>query len=232
MSQKKNTDVALRTEQLTKKFFVGKPNELAAVSDVTFSVRRGQCVLLRGASGSGKTTLLSLLSCLSRPTSGAYWCLGKNVSRWSERFLTRFRQAHIGIVFQHFNLVEGLSVAENLSLPLLPQGYSGAVIKKKVQQAAELAHITHRLDFKTDLLSGGELQRVAIARALIASPDLLFADEPTAHLDRENSLRILDLFTEQKQQGKTLILTTHDPLVESHPVVDREIVLQDGKLIV
>lgn len=222
------SEPALQTEALTKKFFVGKPNEVSAVADINLTIQQGECVLLRGASGSGKTTLLTLLSCLARPTSGEYRCLGERVSRWSERFLTAFRQQHIGIVFQHFNLISGLSVRDNLSVPLLPLGVSPRAIRQKTQQAAERTQITHRLDFNVDLLSGGELQRVAIARALIGEPDLLFADEPTAHLDKSNSLNILNLFAEEKQRGRTLILTTHDPVVETHAVIDREIVLEDG----
>ncbi|MGF1533622.1 MAG: ABC transporter ATP-binding protein [Bernardetiaceae bacterium] len=227
----KDTQDALVANELTKRFFAGKPNEVVAIAGVSFAVPVGSCVLLEGSSGSGKTTLLSMLACLSRPTSGEYWCLGERVSRWSERFLTRFRQQHIGIVFQHFHLIPGLSVSENLSLPLLPLGQSLAQIRAATEAAAALAKISHRLDFQVNLLSGGELQRVAIARALIADPSLIFADEPTAHLDRENARNILSLFAEQKAAGKTLILTSHDPFVIEHPIIDQRLHLQDGQLV-
>jgi len=220
----------LRTENLTKKFHAKKSNEVIAIQDISLEIPKGECVLLTGSSGSGKSTLLAILSCLSKPTSGKYFCLDEPVSRWSEKFLTRFRRQHIGIVFQHFNLVKGLSVARNVSLPLLPQNLPFKEIKKAVLQATEQVNISHRIDFQIDKLSGGELQRTAIARALVNNPTLIFADEPTAHLDSENSTRILSLFQELKKAGKTLIITTHDPRVEQHSLADRKLILQDGKL--
>jgi len=221
----------LRTENLTKRFHAKKSNEVIAIQDINLEIQKGECVLLTGTSGSGKSTLLAILSCLSKPTSGKYFCLDEPVSRWSEKFLTRFRRQHIGIVFQHFNLIKGLSVARNISLPLVPQNLSFDEIKKAVHQATEQVNILHRIDFQIDELSGGELQRTAIARALVNNPTLIFADEPTAHLDSENSTRILSLFQELKKAGKTLIITTHDPRVEQHSLADRKLILQDGKLI-
>jgi len=221
----------LKTENLTKKFHAKKSNEVIAIQEVNLEIQKGECVLLTGASGSGKSTLLAILSCLAKPTSGKYFCLNEPVSRWSEKFLTRFRRQHIGIVFQHFNLVKGLSVARNVSLPLLPQNLSFEEIKQAVHQATKQVNISHRIDFQVDKLSGGELQRTAVARALVNNPTLIFADEPTAHLDSENSIRILSLFQELKKAGKTLIITTHDPRVEQHPLADRKLTLQDGILI-
>lgn len=221
----------IQTQQLSKTFYKGASNEVRAVKEATLSIEAGSCVLLQGSSGSGKTTLLTLLSCLARPSSGDYQCLGEEVSRWSEKFLTSFRQAHIGIVFQHFNLVHGFSVMHNISLPLWPLGYSAKVMEEKASYAAEQVNISHRLHFAVDKLSGGELQRVAIARALVSQPKLLFADEPTAHLDGENSESILTVFSQLKAQGTTLVITTHDPVVTNHPMVDHTIQMKDGEIV-
>ncbi|PWJ39136.1 ABC transporter ATP-binding protein [Sediminitomix flava] len=221
----------IETKALTKTFNQGKLNEVTPVKDISISIKKGECVVLKGPSGSGKTTLLTLLSCLSRPSSGGYWCMEEQVSRWTEKFLTRFRQKHIGIVFQHFNLIKGLSVEQNIYTPLLPLGLSAKELKAQASLAAEKVNISQRLQFKVDTLSGGEQQRVAIARALVGNPEILFADEPTAHLDRENSQNIMDVFTELKNQGKTIVMTTHDPLVEEHSSVDRIIEMKDGEMV-
>ncbi len=225
------TTPIIKTLDLVKTFYAGKSNEVPAIQGVNLEIQAGECVLLTGASGSGKSTLLAILSCLSKPTSGKYFCQGEQVSRWSEKFLTQFRQTHIGIVFQHFNLVKGMSVARNISLPLLPQNLKFHEIKSAVQHAMQTINILHRADFQVDTLSGGELQRTAIARALVNNPNIIFADEPTAHLDAQNSEMILDVFLELKKQGKTLIITTHDPRVEAHSIADRKLILSDGKII-
>ena len=224
-------EFAIQTENLTKIFNKGKNNEVEAVLDINLSVKSGTCVLLSGASGSGKTTLLSLLSCLTRPTAGKYHCLGQEVSHWSEKFLTEFRQKHLGIVFQHFNLIKKMTSQVNIGLPLLAQNYSLAQIEKKVQQVAQDVGIEQRLNFEIDTLSGGELQRVAIARALVGEPDIIFADEPTSHLDSENSEQILYLFSQLKAAGKTIIITSHDSLVRSHQLIDETFELKDGLAI-
>lgn len=218
----------IKVENITQVFNQGKPNEVKPVNGVSFSIEKGTVTLLKGPSGSGKTTLLSILGCLSKPTSGSYFCMDEQVSRWSEKFLTRFRKQHIGIVFQHFNLINGLTTAQNIGLPLLPLGVDEKEVDKKVKEASEKVNIAHRLNFKVNTLSGGELQRVAMARALVSAPELIFADEPTAHLDSENSMAILEIFQELKDKGKTIVLTTHDPLVENHQMVDRVITLKDG----
>lgn len=224
------TEAIIETKALVKTFHKGKNNEVSPVKDINLSIERNSCVLLKGASGSGKTTLLTLLACLSKPTSGQYHCLGQQVSRWSEKFLTGFRRTHIGVVFQHFNLISGFNTYLNISLPLIPLHYSRKKTDRLVQSVAESVGIAHRLDFSVDTLSGGEMQRVAIARALVNEPTILLADEPTAHLDSERSLQILDIFQEIKHQGKTILITSHDPLVEQHPMIDRVLVMKDGKM--
>jgi len=219
-------------ENLKKAFNLGKPNEVTPVDGISLSIPQGACVILKGPSGSGKTTLLTLLSCLARPTAGTYHCLGEQVSRWSEKFLTRFRQQHIGVVFQQFNLIGGFTAGVNISLPLMPSGISSVKLKQRVEQAANWVQIEHRLSFPIQQLSGGELQRVAIARALINQPEILFADEPTSHLDTQMAANTLNVFDGLKKKGKTLVMTTHDPMVEAHPMVDLVFQVKDGKLAV
>jgi len=220
----------IETQSLTKTFHEGKANEVTPVKGVDMTVAKGACIVLKGPSGSGKSTLLSLLSCLSKPSSGRYTCLGQPVSKWSEKFLTRFRQEHIGVVFQHFQLISGFTAGQNIGFPLWPLGLSDKQIGKKVMQAADMASISHRHHEQVANLSGGEMQRVAIARALVNSPKLIFADEPTAHLDSSTSLKILDVFEQIKQSGSTLLITTHDPAVEHHPMVSKVLQVVDGKL--
>lgn len=221
----------IRLSDLSKIYNPNQNNEVRAVQHIDLAIRSGEGLLIKGASGSGKTTLLALLACLSKPSSGVYYFENEPVSKWSEKFLTGFRQKNIGVVFQNFQLLKGFDVFTNISVPLLPLGLSRHEIGQKVRKAAQEAHIEHRLSFPIKNLSGGELQRTAIARALVNSPKMLLADEPTASLDSEMAQKILDLFGELKKEGKTLILTSHDISVEQHALVDRVITMKDGKLL-
>lgn len=225
------SELLIEAIRLSKIFNKNKSNEIQPVKEVNLKVYSNKCVVFKGASGSGKSTLLGMLSCLSKPTSGKYICLGKEVSRWSEKFLTEFRRRHLSTIFQQFQLIGGIDVYTNIALPLLPLGYSTQKIHEKVLQKAEEVNISKRLYFKTDLLSGGEMQRVAIARALINDPAIIFADEPTAHLDKANAENILGVFLDLKAKGKTLIISTHDPIVENHPMVDQVYEMSDGRII-
>lgn len=222
---------ALEVRQLVKTFYQGKPNMHKALQGIDLAVGAGKAVVLQGTSGSGKTTLLTILGCLAKPTSGEYVCLGERVSKWSEKFLTSFRREKIGIIFQQFQLIQGFTVFENIALPLIPQKLSYPTLQKKVTEAATLANITHKLNDKIELLSGGEQQRTAVARAIVNKPKILLADEPTSHLDRENASQILALFQQLKDTGTTLLLTTHDELVAKHTLVDAVLQMQDGKLL-
>ena len=226
----KTVSPIISIKNLSKTFNSGQHNQVDAVLDVSFSIHSSHCIVIKGPSGSGKSTLLSILGCLAKPTKGEYICLDKKVSRWSEKFLTQFRREHIGIVFQNFNLINGLTVEENVAMPLLPMNRSVKDIKDKSKQTAKHLQIDHRLSFKVDTLSGGEMQRLAIARALINNPDIIIADEPTAHLDTELAKDILEIFNQLKAEGKTLIIASHDPLVESHPMIDKVFCMRDGQL--
>jgi putative ABC transport system ATP-binding protein len=220
----------IETIGISKVFNGGESNEVKALSDISLTIEAGECVLLSGPSGSGKSTLLSILACLAKPTEGAYYCLGEQVSRWSEKFLTRFRRQHIGMVFQQFHLIRGLTVRANIAVPLIPYGLSHSNLKKSVEQAAENAGIAHKMEAPIEKLSGGEQQRVAIARALAANPTIIFADEPTAHLDSHTATAVLDVFTSLKASSKTIIITSHDLLVQQHPIVNKRLFIKDGRL--
>lgn len=215
---------------LSKIFNKGQHNQVDAVLDVSFSILSNQCAVIKGPSGSGKSTLLSILGCLAKPTEGEYICLDQKVSHWSEKFLTQFRRKYIGIIFQNFNLITGLTAGENIALPLFPMNFSSKTITNKSEHIAKHLQINHRLSFKVDTLSSGEMQRLAFARALINDPHIVIADEPTAHLDTELAKDILEIFNQLKAEGKTLIIASHDPLVESHSMVDKVFCMRDGQL--
>ncbi len=221
----------LAAEKLTKIHRQGKPDQIVALREIDIELERGSCLLLSGPSGSGKTTLLSLLACLARPTSGKYYFEGQQISSSSERFLNSFRKKNIGIVFQHFNLIETLTAEQNVMLPLLPDGLSSAELRKKTDAACKRVHISHKAKSLTSMLSGGEKQRIAIARALVSDPVLICADEPTAHLDKEAAIQILTEFELLKSQGKTIVITSHDPLVQQSSLIDKRIYLQSGSIV-
>jgi len=220
----------IEVKNLSKVFNKGRRNEVAALKQISFQVQRNSAVLLRGPSGSGKTTLLTILGALSKPSSGDMICLDQNISHWQETFLTGFRRKHIGIIFQNFNLIKRLTVFQNIAAVLIPLKLSSSEIREKVQRVTDLVQISHRLDFKASTLSGGEQQRVAIARAIIREPEILIADEPTAHLDSKLSTGILDIFSKLKKQGNTIIIATHDPVLNDHPLIDDVFCVKDGLL--
>lgn len=220
----------IKLKEVSQIFNQGRHNEVRALNSINLQVEAGQAALVRGPSGSGKSTLLNLLSALSTPTSGMVRVLGEDVGRWPEKFRTAFRRRHIGIVFQNFYLIESLTVFQNIATPLVPLGLSGKELSQRVQAAAAQVSIEHRLHFKAATLSGGEQQRTAIARALVSSPEILITDEPTAHLDSKLSADILNIFSRLKVAGKTLVIATHDPLLNAHPLIDKTFCLRDGQL--
>lgn len=220
----------IELERVYKIYNKGRVNEVAALSDISLSVEQGEMVCLRGASGSGKSTLLSIIGCIFPPTSGKAAINGKQLSRMPDRFLTLHRRATIGFIFQQFNVLPELTVQENVEIPLLPLGVPPKARRRRVEQLLVRLAIHHRQQFKADQISGGELQRVAIARALIHDPPIILADEPTAHLDSKLSLEFLQIMVELQQSGKTIILTSHDPVVTEYRRLDRIVDLKDGRL--
>lgn len=219
------------TRKLSKTFNKDKVNEVDAVRGVDINIKKGEVIALKGPSGSGKTTLMAVLGCMAKPTSGDVIILGDRVSKWTEKFLTLFRRRHIGFIFQNFNLIGGLTAAQNIIIPMIPSGPNMSSLNRRITEIAEILNISHRLNFKIDTLSGGEAQRVAIARALITDPEIIMADEPTAHLDTKLSGQIMEIFGDLKNQGKTQIIATHDPLVYKSALIDHVICMRDGHLV-
>lgn len=220
----------IELDQVNKIYNKGRVNEVAALTDISLVIKQGEMVCLRGASGSGKSTLLSIIGCIFPPTSGRAAINGKQLTRMPDRFLTLHRRDTIGFIFQQFNILPQLTVQENIEIPLLPLGVAPKVRHRMVEQLLNRLAINHRQHFKADQISGGELQRVAIARALIHNPPIILADEPTAHLDSKLSYEFLQIMAELQQAGKTIILTSHDPVVTEYSRLDRIIDLKDGRL--
>ncbi len=222
----------IRLESVTKIYNQGKPNEVQAVTDIDLDVAEQTMVCLQGPSGSGKSTLLSIIGCIFPPPSGRAAIAGKQLVRMPDRFLTIHRRETIGFIFQRFNLLSELTVAENIVLPLLPLGVPPKERLSRARALMERLAIRHRENFPAGQISGGELQRVAIARALINNPPVILADEPTAHLDSRLSLEFMDILAGLKKSGKTIVITSHDPIVAEHPAMDRIINVKDGRLYV
>jgi len=218
-------------EQLNKIYHRHQPDEVTALSDISLQISAGDVVALTGPSGSGKTTLLSLLGCMSRPTSGSIQLLGRNVSKLPERFLAQIRRETFGFVFQQYNLLRDLSVLENVMLPLYPSDLPLREIKKAASEVLDRFELAGMLKKKVKQLSGGEQQRVAIARALVTDPEIIIADEPTAHLDSELSQNLLQILSDLNAEGKTIIIATHDPCVYQSSLIQRSFNLRHGQIV-
>ena len=220
----------IELQNTTKIYNQGKPNEVKALDDVSLTVEPHSMVCLQGASGSGKSTLLAIIGCVFPPTSGRASIAGKQLSRMPDRFLTIHRRETIGFIFQQFNVLPRLSVRDNITLPLLPLGISPKEQRARARKLMAKLSISHRENFPAGQISGGELQRVAIARALINNQPIILADEPTAHLDSRLSMEFMQIMTDLKEAGKTIIIASHDPLVAEHSAIDRIIHIKDGRL--
>ena len=237
----------IELSNVTKRFGSGRVSVYTAVDDVSLVVDCGLLTILKGPSGSGKTTLLSIIGCMSRPTSGRVTLSGlktnglaggaaggfpdtMDVSGLPERFLTGIRRTAFGFIFQHFGLVKGISAEENIMLPAYPTGESRGSIRKRAAGLMEEFGIMKRADARVEWLSGGELQRVAIARALINNPEVIIADEPTAHLDSRLSSEFMDMVGRLKSEGKTIIIASHDPIVYDSPLAEAVVEMRDGRI--
>lgn len=220
----------IKVVQASKIYNKGEPNQVNAVWEVDLHIRQGEMVVIRGPSGSGKTSLLTLIGCITRPTSGEIHVAGKTISRLPEKFMTIHRREHVGIIFQQFNLIQDLSVEQNVGLPLFPLDITRSLIAERTKELLSKVRLEPRRGFMVRQLSGGEQQRVAIARALINNPDILLADEPTAHLDTALSKELMEMIDVIKNEGRTIVIASHDPLVCNHPSIDRVYEMKDGKV--
>ena len=190
--------------------------ETVAVQDVTLTLSAGEFLAVMGPSGGGKSTLLSLVGLLERLDSGQYIFLGRNVGHLSDRELSQLRNKHLGFVFQSFNLIDGLSVEENVELPLVYQSVPRTIRKEKVANVLDRVSLGHRSKHLPAQLSGGQQQRVAIARAIVGNPEILLADEPTGNLDSANGAEVMKLLGELHAGGTTILMVTHSQEHANH----------------
>lgn len=211
------------------KHFRTEDVETIALNNVSFEVKDGEFVAIMGPSGCGKSTLLNILGLLDNPTSGTYLLGDRDVSQLRERDRTNVRKGEIGFVFQSFNLIDELTVAENIELPLTYLNMKASERKEHVQQIMKRMAISHRAHHFPHQLSGGQQQRVAIARAVVFGPKLILADEPTGNLDSKNGAEVMQLLTQLNQEGTTIIMVTHNE--HDAQMAQRTIHLFDGKIV-
>lgn len=221
--------IAIEGQHIVKDFHIGCTTT-NVLKDVSLQVMRGEFVSIMGPSGSGKSTLLYILGGLDTPTSGRVLLNGTDISQLGDREMSRIRRQKTGFVFQFYNLIPSLNVEENIMLPLLLDGKKMGSYQKKLHQILEIVGLSDRRKHTPRELSGGQQQRVAIARALIASPQILFADEPTGNLDSKTGAEIMSLLREINQNsGQTVLMVTHSP--EAAKCSSRIITVQDGRLL-
>ena len=218
----------IRTINLTK-IFRTEEIETTALNKVTLEIKQGEFVAIMGPSGCGKSTLLNIIGLLDNPTDGEYYFDGREVGKLSERNRTLLRKGNIGFVFQSFNLIDELTVFENIELPLIYLKLKSRERRDKVQQVLESMKMGHRKNHFPQQLSGGQQQRVAISRAVVTNPKLILADEPTGNLDSKNGLEVMNLLTELNKAGTTIVMVTHS--LENAAFAHRVINLFDGQII-
>lgn len=218
----------IKTKNL-KKIYTTEEVETTALNNVNIEIAQGEFVAIMGPSGCGKSTLLNLLGLLDNPNDGEYHFLDQEVSRYSERQRANLRKSNIGFVFQSFNLIDELTVFENIELPLLYLGYSNAERKTRVNEVMEQMQIMHRKNHFPQQLSGGQQQRVAVGRAVVARPKLILADEPTGNLDSAHGDEVMKLLSDLHENGTTIVMVTHSPAYAEY---SRRIVhLFDGQIV-
>ena len=211
------------------KTFQTEEVETKALNEVSITINQGDFVTIMGASGSGKSTLLNIVGLLDSASSGSYELLNQEMIGLKEQQKAKFRKENIGFVFQNFNLIDELSVYDNIELPLIYNNVSAAERKEKVEKIAERLAISHRLKHYPQQLSGGQQQRVAVARALINDPKIILADEPTGNLDSKNGNEVMELLTDLHAQGATILMVTHSDYDASFS--QRTILMKDGAIL-
>jgi putative ABC transport system ATP-binding protein len=218
----------LKLEHISK-IYRATEVETAALDNLSLEVKAGEFLAVMGPSGCGKSTLLNILGLIDSPTSGSYWFRGEDIARCSEQQLTLRRRAGVGFVFQNFNLINDLNVAENVEVALLYVGVPGAERRQRVAAALERVDLAHRARHMPKQLSGGQQQRVAVARALVANPKLILADEPTGNLDSANGEAVMDMLTRIVNDGTTIVMVTHseEHAKRAHRVVN----MLDGRFV-
>lgn len=205
----------------------GTNKKVTAVKSFDLVIQQGEMLAIMGRSGSGKSTVLSIIAGIDRPSGGTYLFEGKDMSKITGDRMTRFRRDHIGVVFQHYALIDDYNVYNNIAIPLKLRKLSRAEIERRVREIAEELGISALLFKYPKELSGGEAQRTAIARAVVAKPKLILADEPTGALDEENGSKIMQVFQKLHDQGNTIVIVTHDPGIAA--MCERTVRIKDGK---
>ena len=222
-------DTIIKLENIVKKFYIGKPNELEILHGISLEVKKGEFVSIVGPSGSGKSTLMNLIGVLDRPTEGSYVLDGIDVSKAQDKELSAIRNKKIGFVFQTYNLISRTNALKNVELPMLYAGVSAEERHKRAKELLELVEMSDRAKHLPEELSGGQKQRVAIARAMANNPSILLADEPTGALDSQTGRLVMDLFHKlNKEKGITIVLITHS--MELAEETGRIITIKDGNI--
>ena len=220
----------IKITKLNKIFNENTKKEFHALKDINIEIKTSSCVILKGVSGSGKSTLLSIIGTLLKPTSGEIKIDDESIAKLPDLHASNFRAKKLGFIFQSYNLFNELNVKDNISIPLIPLGFSQKQIDIMSLAALKLANIEHKKDELVYNLSGGEKQRCAIARALVNNPDIILCDEPTANLDHDNSMKFIESLRELKKLNKTIIVATHDPIFGNLDFVDEVINIKNGMI--
>lgn len=218
----------IRLVDIVKSYIMGD-SVVHALDHVNVQIGEGEFTSIMGPSGSGKSTMMNILGCLDRPTSGHYFLRGRDIAGYNDDELAHTRNAEIGFVFQNFNLLPKLTAQVNVALPLVYAGINEEERMVRAARALESVGLGNRLDHKPNEMSGGQRQRVAIARALVNNPAIIMADEPTGNLDTKSSYEIMDIFKAMNDEGKTIVMVTHEPDISQQ--TKRILVMRDGKLV-
>src|ERR1700722_12705257 len=218
----------LKLEHVSK-IYRAEDVETAALDDLNLEVGRGEFLAIMGPSGCGKSTLLNILGLIDSPTSGSYWFMGEDIAACPEEKLTLHRRAGVGFVFQNFNLIDDLNVAENVEIGLIYRRVPSAERRRRVAAALEMVDLAHRARHMPKQLSGGQQQRVAVARALVSDPKVILADEPTGNLDTANGDAVMNLLSGVHKSGTTIVMVTHSEEHARH--ADRVMHMLDGRLV-
>jgi len=220
----------IKLKNINKIFTDNNQQSFQALKNLSLEIQKNECVLLHGSSGSGKTTLLHIIASLMKPSDGLVEVNNKNIVSFSDYHASIYRHKTIAYITQSFYLFDALSVEQNLLPCLVLETLTPLEIEQKISQALSLANIAHKAKQKVSTLSGGEKQRCIIARAIVNNPEIILCDEPTANLDKENSLHFMEVMKKLKKRGKTIVIATHDPIFHNLEWVDKTFYIKDGYL--